>query len=334
VSRNRTERLVNLVICLLSTRRFLTAAQIAATVPGYEHNAADPKEHEAFQRKFERDKAELRDLGVPLETGATSVFDAEPGYRIARRDYALPDIHLEPDETAAVGIAARLWQHAGLAAAATSGLLKLRAAGVEVDSQATLGVQPVVTVDPAFGPLQSAARERREVRFDYRNPEKDAAQARRLQPWGVVCWRGRWYVVGHDLGRDATRSFRLSRIVGQVAATGEPGAFTPPPDADLISHVARWSGPVEHPHRATVLVKPGRAAGVRRWAEEIVPGPDGDRIVLRYSDAEGLAGRLVGYGADVVVLDPDEVRKATVARLRDLVVALDGAHAPVGAGAS
>jgi proteasome accessory factor B len=318
VSRTRTERLVNLVICLLSTRRFLTAAQVAQTVPGYEHDAEDPRDHEAFQRKFERDKAELRDLGVPLETGTNSVFDTEAGYRIARRDYALPDLHLEPDETAAVGIAARLWQHAGLAAAASSGLLKLRAAGVEVDPSATLGIEPVVTVDPAFAPLQTAALERREVTFDYRIPEQDAANRRRLQPWGVVSWRGRWYVVGHDLDREATRCFRMSRIVSGVT-TGPPGTFDPPDDADLISHVARWSGPMERPSRATVLLRPGRAAGVRRFAEEVVPGADGDRVVLRYADPDSFARWLVGYGADVVVLDPDEVRKATVARLRDLV---------------
>ena len=66
--------------------------------------------------------------------------------------------------------------------------------------------------------------------------------------------------------------------------------------------MARWSGPVEHPNRATVLVRPGRAAGVRRWAEEVAPGPDGDRVVLRYADPDGLARWLVGYGADVVVL--------------------------------
>ena len=59
---------------------------------------------------------------MPLETGTASAFDTEPGYRIAPREYALPDIPLEPDEAAAVGIAARLWQHAGLAAAASSGL--------------------------------------------------------------------------------------------------------------------------------------------------------------------------------------------------------------------
>jgi proteasome accessory factor B len=324
VSRSRTERLVNLVICLLSTRRFLTAAQIAATVPGYEHDASDPREHEAFQRKFERDKAELRDLGVPLETGTTSIFDTEAGYRIARRDYELPDVRLEPDETAAVGIAARLWQHAGMAAAATSGLLKLRAAGVDVDLQATLGVEPLVTADSAFEPLQTAARQRQEVQFDYRTPEDDSAQTRHLQPWGVVSWRGRWYVVGHDLDRDATRCFRMSRVVGRVALVGDPGAFNPPPDVDLFSHVAHWSGPAAHPNRATVLVKPGRAFGVRRFADRVESGPDGDKVELGYGDADGLARWLVGYGSDVVVLQPEDVRKAIIARLRDLADQLSG----------
>jgi proteasome accessory factor B len=318
VSRSRTERLVNLVICLLSTRRFLTAAQIAATVPGYEHDPADEREHDAFQRKFERDKAELRDLGVPLETGTASVFDTEPGYRIARREYALPDIHLEPEEAAAVGIAARLWRHAGLAAAASSGLTKLRAAGVEVDPTTTLGVEPVVTVDPTFEPLTAAVRARQQVAFNYQPPENDTTTARRLQPWGVVCWRGKWYVVGHDLDRRATRCFRLSRIVGGVRRSGRPGSYEPPADLDLISYVAKFSGPIERSKRATVLVKPGRAAGVRRWATEVVPEADGDRIVLTYGDLDGMAAWLVGYGADAIVLDPPELRERVIARLEQI----------------
>ena len=321
MSRTRTERLVNLVICLLSTRRFLTAAQIAATVPGYEHDPDDPRDHEAFQRKFERDKAELRELGVPLETGTASVFDNEPGYRIAHREYALPDIPLEPDEAAAVGIAARLWQHAGLAAAASSGLAKLRAAGVEVDPHATLGVEPVVTVDPAFGPLTTAARDRRAVSFRYRVPEVDEPSTRRLEPWGVVCWRGRWYVVGHDRDRVATRCFRLSRIVGAVRPLGRPGAFAPPRDVDLISHVVGWDGGVEHTGRATVRVRPGRAAGLRRWAVESVPGPHGDRLTIPYADAERLAATLVGYGPDVYAEGPPEVREAVIQRLKEVVAA-------------
>ncbi|GAA2594362.1 WYL domain-containing protein [Winogradskya consettensis] len=328
MSRTRTERLVNLVICLLSTRRFLTAAQIAATVPGYEHDPEDPRDHDAFQRKFERDKAELRELGVPLETGLASAFDTEHGYRIAHREYALPDIPLEPDEAAAVGIAARLWQHAGLAAAASSGLAKLRAAGIEVDPQATLGVEPVVTVDPAFGPLTAAARARRAVTFSYRVPEVDEPTVRRLQPWGVVCWQGKWYVVGHDRDRDATRCFRLSRIVGTVRAVGQSAAFTPPQDVDLIGQVAHFSGPVAKDRRATVVVRPGRAAGLRRWAIETVPGPDGDRLTIPYSDSEWLASRLVGYGADVRADGPPELRDLVIQQLKEVVTR----YQPVAAG--
>jgi proteasome accessory factor B len=318
VSRSRTERLVNLVICLLSTRGFLTAAQIAATVPGYEHDADDLREHEAFQRKFERDKAELRDLGVPLEVGTASIFDAEPGYRIAQRDYGLPEIPLAPDEAAAVGVAARLWRHAGLAAAASSGLAKLRAGGIEVDGHATLGVEPVVAVDPAFTPLTTAARERRAVVFSYRVPEGDGPVTRHLQPWGVVCWRGRWYVVGHDTDRDAARCFRLSRISGSVRLSGSPGAYRPPENLNLISHVANWSGPQDRSRSARILVRPETAAGVRRWAEAVESTPDGDVLTLRYAEPHGLAAWLVRYGPDVTVLEPAEVRDAIATRLREM----------------
>ena len=82
---------------------------------------------------FERDKTELRELGVPLETGRNSGFDTTDGYRIARQDYELGEIDLEPDEAAAVALAARLWDTPGLAGAAHGAVLKLRAAGVEVD---------------------------------------------------------------------------------------------------------------------------------------------------------------------------------------------------------
>ena len=85
---SRAERLVNLVICLLSSRQYLPAERIRRIVPGY----GDAPSDEAFFRMFERDKSELRELGVPLETGRTPGFDAGEGYRIARRDYELPEI--------------------------------------------------------------------------------------------------------------------------------------------------------------------------------------------------------------------------------------------------
>ena len=127
MSAKKTERLLNLVIALLATRRFLSVQEIRLAVPGYGQGA-----EETFRRMFERDKEELRELGVPLETGShAAAHDDELGYRIARRDYELPDIALEPDEAAALGLAARLWQSGRLAGATGSALLKLRAAGVD-----------------------------------------------------------------------------------------------------------------------------------------------------------------------------------------------------------
>src|SRR4029453_11409683 len=85
------------------------AARIRSTVPGYEPDDGSERADEAFKRMFERDKAELREMGVPLETGRTSAFDTEDGYRIARADYELPEIRLAGDEAGAVGLALRLW---------------------------------------------------------------------------------------------------------------------------------------------------------------------------------------------------------------------------------
>jgi proteasome accessory factor B len=312
VSSARAERLVNLVLCLLSTRQFLSAERIRTIVPGY----ADAPNDEAFFRMFERDKTELRELGVPLESGRRAI-DTADGYRIARQDYELGEIDLESDEAAAVALAARLWESPELAGPAHGALVKLRAAGVEVDEDQGRAQPRVRGGEPAFGPLLAAVQAGRAVAFDYRRGGPAGEVARRtVEPWGVVSWRGRWYVVGHDLERRAERCFRLSRIVGQVKRTGRAGAYTPPEDIDLISYVARWTGPIERTGRARVLVPHGRGAGVRRWADEITPGPDGDVLTLRYAEPEWLAAWLVGYGADVVVLDPLEVRDPVIARLR------------------
>ena len=109
MSKQKTERLLSLVVCLLSSRRYLTAAQIRAAVPGY------PDAFDAFKRMFERDKDELRELGIPLEIGTNNPLDEEPGYRIPRQAYELPEITLEADEVAVLGLAARVWRRAELA---------------------------------------------------------------------------------------------------------------------------------------------------------------------------------------------------------------------------
>ena len=120
---------MNLVIALLSTRTFITAERIRETVSGY----ADSPSDEAFSRMFERDKNELRDLGIPLETGRVSSLDPTEGYKINREAYALAPVELTADEAAAVAMAAQLWESPEMVTVTQGALLKLRAAGVDVD---------------------------------------------------------------------------------------------------------------------------------------------------------------------------------------------------------
>ena len=247
---------MNLVIALLGTRQYVTAARIRATVPGYEADDGSERADEAFKRMFERDKAELREMGVPLETGRTSAFDTEDGYRIARADYELPEITLTGEEAAAVGLALRLWESAQLAGAAQSALVKLRAAGVDVDphapSRSSRGSTPGSRPSSPATPRPATAGE---LEFDYRRPEEDTPARRHVQPWGVVAWHGRWYLVGLDLDRQAPRVFRLSRVVGTPDVTGPEGAFEPPADVDLAAIVARQAAGEEH--LVIVRARPG-----------------------------------------------------------------------------
>ena len=308
----KTERLLNLVICLLSTRRYLTVQQVRDAVPGY-----DADNEEAFRRMFERDKEELRELGVPLETGALSPED-EPGYRIARRDYELPQIQLEADEAAALGLAARLWQSAPLAEATGSALLKLRAAGVEPPAPAGALEPRVGASEPAFEACWAAVRDGRVVSFRYRTTGRPAPEDRAVEPWGVLSWRGRWYLVGHDTTRRASRVFRLSRIVGTVGTTGPAGAVVVPEGQDLRAMVARMAGETVR-STAQVRLRAGAAWELRREALSTAPdGPGWDRVELGYSDPERFADRVTGFGADAVVQSPDEARDAVVRRLRAL----------------
>jgi proteasome accessory factor B len=320
VAAKRAERLVNLVIALLGTRQYVSAAKIRATVPGYEPDDGTERADEAFKRMFERDKAELREIGVPLETGRTSVFDTEDGYRIARADYELPEITLTGEEAAAVGLALRLWQSAELAGAAQGALMKLRAAGVDVDQTRGIPIQPRLDAgEPAFEPCYAAARDRRELSFDYRRPDAEQASRRRVQPWGVVAWHGRWYLVGHDLDRQAPRVFRLSRVTGTPKASGPAGAFEPPADLDLAAVVAGQEAREEH--LVVVRARPGTAIGLRRHAESLGPAEDGDdRLQLRTTEPWGLADELASYGPDVLVEAPQGMREAVVERLTRLAV--------------
>jgi predicted DNA-binding transcriptional regulator YafY len=261
---------------------------------------------------FERDKAELRELGVPVQTGGVTGWDDEIGYRIERRDYALPDLHLTPEEAAALGLAARLWSSATLAEPSASAMRKLRAAGVD-PLPPPAGLEPrVAATEAAFEPCLAAVREKRVLVFDYRRPGQGKAATRSVHPWGVISWRGRWYLVGHDLDRQQTRVFRLSRMEGDVRATGPTGVVTVPAGIDLRAAV-RDADPGEVMASAMVRLRPGSGWALRHFA---APGPDADTVIVTDRDMGRIADRVVELGGDATAVDAPELVEELRRRLR------------------
>lgn len=307
----KTERLLNLVICLLYTRQPLSKSRIRDAVPQY----GEAPSVEAFDRMFERDKDELRELGIPLRMEPLdSFFDDETGYRIDRREYALPELSFEPDEFAVLGLASRTWQQASLAGAAATAMRKLEAAEVERDLNSVIGLEPRVnTTEPAFNTVKDAVLRRQPIGFAYRKAG-GAATPRRLQPWSVANWHGRWYVTGFDLDRDAPRVFRLGRIDGAVKRLGKPGGYDVPADHDPIAMI---DGPDDTPPtQAVVVVQDGAGNTLRRRARSTEMGEGGTRLVVDYTDGGAIADELASFGPAVRVIAPRELVDAVVSRLR------------------
>ena len=322
---SKVERQTNLFIALLTTRGYLTAERIRQIVIGYGECPTD----EAFARTFERDKSDLRDLGIPLETGRSSIHDTTDGYRIKRDAYALPDIELTPAESAAVAVATTLWESPERITATQNALLKLRAAGVDIDPVAevaiTTGAGPAGLrgSEAVLGLLFSAIESGRAVQFDHRPSPVDPYTTRTVEPWGVVTAQGRWYLVGHDRDRDATRIFRLSRIGSEVTAIGPPGTVTRPDGVDLRALVNESIGAATGRGfgggAVRVWVADDHAVALRRVGRVAERRSIGDRVgdVIEIDDGgpDWLAREIAGYGADALVLAPASLRANVVARL-------------------
>ncbi|GAA2943166.1 helix-turn-helix transcriptional regulator [Kitasatospora cinereorecta] len=308
----KAERLMNLALCLLGTRRPLSKRELRGSIEAYLEAGSD----ESFNRMFERDKDDLRELGLVIET--VENLDGDTGYLARRDSNRLPPITLDAEEAAALGLAAKVWQQARLAGAASGALQKLRAAGMpeaEDAYEVHSALEPRIPVhEAAFEPLMLACRDRRPVTFDYRKANAARPEQRQVEPWTLECWRGHWYLAGWDRDRGAERVFRLSRISGRVRSRA--GAFTAQvPDVVTVREtVESWAGETAT-RTARIRLRAGSGYPLRSRATAVRELGDGwDELEIPYG--HGLDAWLVEFGPDVVVTEPADLRADVMDRLR------------------
>jgi len=296
---DRLERLLNLVGALLDTGRLLTAEEIRERVPGYPDEAGA-----AFHRAFERDKAALRDMGIPVEVAALEPENPESefGYRVRRDRYELPDPGLTPEEVAALHIAATQVRLDG---------------GDATEAVWKLGGVPDAAPDPVAGPARAAipgsahlpalfgaATERRAVHFTFRG------EPRVVDPWRLEFRNGAWYLIGRDHGRDERRTFRLDRFAGRVE-TGAPASFEPPAaPAPAATHP--WEMGDEEPVLVEVLIDSEQAAWAAVNAGVVgEPRADGSVVLtLRVTNRAALRSWVLGFLDHAEILAPEAERAA------------------------
>jgi proteasome accessory factor B len=311
----RLERLINLVAALLETDRPIPRMELLQRVPGYQGSP------EATRRAFERDKDALRNMGVPIlvepiDPGAPEMGE---GYRIRRDQYELADPGLEPDELAALRLAAsavRLEGTADREAPGTEALWKLGGAPGDDRLDGPLAALPGGEHLPT---LFAAMSERRTVRFTYRGVERS------VDPLWLTFANGRWYLGGNDHLREEERRFRLDRIDSPPVAGGA-GAFDRPA-ASRPTSPRPWRLGDEEEVEAQLLVDAHQAGwAVTEVGEESVVEnrPDGSVVLaLPVSNHEAFRSFVLGFLDHAEVLAPAELR-------RDLVDWLEATREAVG----
>ncbi|MEY4023386.1 MAG: hypothetical protein RLZ23_347 [Actinomycetota bacterium] len=306
----KSERLVNLTIALLATKRWLTKSQIFASIDGYEG------EPDAMERMFERDKDDLRNLGITIEVGSFDpLFEDEVGYRIRPENYRAEIGSITPRELSLISLATQAWQGAVLDSTALSALVKLKSIGIDSDFDSIPTISPTARVsDKNFAIVVDAIAQRRTISFSYLDQNLHA-ENRVLEPFGAGTKNGFWYVAGHDLDRKGLRLFRLDRFNSEIKVQGKPGSYVIPDDfvmRDLLISPAKAN-------LATIKVRRDKAHLLRSKASTIDEGDEWTTLTVPYvEDAEILAD-VLWHCDDAFIVEPQQLRQSAITALNELV---------------
>ena len=306
----KSERLVNLTIALLATKRWLTKTEIFHSIEGYEGS------NESKERMFERDKDDLRSLGIEIEVGSFDpLFEDEVGYRIKRERYELNLGQISPVEISLLSLATKAWQGASLNDTAQSAFVKLASLGIPTDEIEFPGFAPVL---PNTGPeiflLSRAIADHRKIQFTY----VDSAltkEKREIVPTGLFSRKGYWYLSGVDLSIQEIRTFRLDRVDGDFIFGKIKNDFEVPLDVSVHDYPDDNSNEIF----AIIDVRQGKGLALRSLATEEKQLGEWDQLSIPLHNPQTLASLVLWHGEDALVREPQDLRSLVIAQLQTLV---------------
>jgi proteasome accessory factor B len=313
----QSERLYSLTLALIRTGVGLTKEEIFNSIRGYrfdvEAAGGIDGNLQSLDRKFNRDKEDLRRMGLQLDGAGSNEGDADYRYRISDEVYVWPKgTTLTSKQLQLLELAASVWEHAALSPEATSGITRLRAIAAIGDRDLITGIAPRVnTVEPSFAALKRAIEDLCEVSFSYRKAD-GTESLRTVQPWQLSHTHGLWMLLGWDAQRNAPRNYLLKRIHSKVERSSR--TFERPDNAQISAAKAELLSHYES-NLAKIKVTPGTTAAMHFETH----GKSDGVTSINYLDLHLLAEELLEFGSSVKVLEPIELKNLIQETLRQVI---------------
>ena len=291
MSDRKTERQLNLLFLLLNAVKPIEREEIRKRIPGY-----FDKTNEAFERMFERDKEDLRELGIPIETVSIDIFHEDIfGYQINQDSWLMPEIVLTPSERALLNLASAAWSKSQLSSALTEAVKRL-----SDETEFTYGVDfELTTQSDHVENILLAISQEKCVTFGYYSINSNSEKIRNVAPWRVFFSNGHSYLIGFDQDRGEERVFKLSRITNSVSISNEEIIEKCPDGLSAREYVTNWQSRNKSTVEAVLKITKNAAGDIRLLANSIEYGDDFDVISISNLDIETLAN-LIAKNCDVV----------------------------------
>ena len=305
MSAQKTERLINLTLALLATKRYLTKSEIFNTVAGYTGTA------ETMERMFERDKDELRELGIEIEVGGLDpLFEDDQGYLIRSETIQFDSSAFENEELLYLTMAVNLWHDSALQANSKAALLKIQSLSGPIESNSVnlpmiRDAENSKTLATAF----ESVEKRYALNFQYKGSDRN------VEPYGLYIQDGFWYLVANEA--DAIKSFKLQRIEGELKKVGKGSSFIKPTEFDLATFLAKSRSVKKEIAVLRVRKNQGHALRSKYAVTEI--DDEWDQMSLEYGFDQEIIQTILWYGSNVLVESPETLRSDIKLRLKELI---------------